>query len=138
MTPLREELRTLELFAQIMQERFSDRVALTWNVDASLLNASVPVLLLQPLLENAFKHGVERSIGSVSIDVVARVAGESVVLEVRNTGSTLPSEYRDGVGLRNCRERLKVIYGDSASLQLMNEADAVIARVTLPRQERAA
>lgn len=138
MTTLREELRTLELFAQIMQERFADRVVLTWNVDEDLLNATVPVLLLQPVLENAFKHGVERSIGPVTIEVGARAAGENVVLEIRNTGSSLPSAYRDGVGLRNCRERLKVIYGDSASLQLVGEGDAVIARVTLPRQERVA
>jgi sensor histidine kinase YesM len=138
MTTLREELRTLELFAQIMQERFAERVVLTWNVDAGLLDATVPVLLLQPLLENAFKHGVERSIGPVSIDIEARVAGGSVVLEIRNTGSTLPADYRDSVGLRNCRERLKVIYGDSAALQLTSEEDAVVARVTLPRQERAA
>jgi hypothetical protein len=138
MTTLREELRTLELFSQIMQERFADRVVLTWNVDAGLLNTTVPVLLLQPLLENAFKHGVERAIGPVSIDIEGRVAGDSLVLEIRNTGSTLPTSYRDGVGLRNCRERLKVIYGDSASLQLTGEGDAVVARVTLPRQERAA
>lgn len=138
MTTLREELRTLELFAQIMQERFADRVVLTWNVDAELLDATVPVLLLQPLLENAFKHGVERSIGPVSIDLRARAAGESVVLEIRNTGSSLPADYRDGVGLRNCRERLKVIYGDSASLQLVGEADGVVVRVTLPRRGPAA
>lgn len=138
MTTLREELRTLELFAQIMEERFADRVVLTWNVDAGLLSSAVPVLLLQPLLENAFKHGVERSIGPAGIEIGARLEGASVVLEIRNTGSTLPPEYRDGVGLRNCRERLKVIYGDSASLQLVSECDAVTARVALPRQERAA
>jgi LytS/YehU family sensor histidine kinase len=138
MTTLREELRTLELFAQIMQERFADRVVLTWNVDAGLLNATVPVLLLQPLLENAFKHGVERSIGPVSIEVSARTAGETILLDIRNTGSAVSRENRDGVGLRNCRERLKVIYGDSASLQLIGEGDAVVARVTLPRQERMA
>ncbi|MDY6946034.1 MAG: histidine kinase [Pseudomonadota bacterium] len=138
MTALREELRTLELFAQIMQERFADRVVLAWNVAPSLLDTTVPVLLLQPLLENAFKHGVERSIGSVSIDVSAGAVGDSIVLEVRNTGSALPPEYRDGVGLRNCRERLKVIYGDAASVQLIGAADAVIARVTLPRQAWAA
>lgn len=134
MTTLREELRTLELFAQIMQERFADRVVLDWRVDESLLGSTVPVLLLQPLLENAFKHGVERSIGPVQIEIIARLEGASIVLEIRNTGSTLPAGYREGVGLRNCRERLKVIYGDSAALQLMSEGDAVSARVMLPRQ----
>ncbi|HEY5757115.1 MAG TPA: histidine kinase [Steroidobacter sp.] len=134
MTTLREEVRTLELFAQIMQERFADRVTLQWNVGAELLDAQVPMLLLQPLLENAFKHGVERSVGPVNIEVGARRDSERLVLEIRNTGSTLSAGYREGVGLRNCRERLKVIYGDQATLQLANDGDSVVARVTLPEQ----
>jgi hypothetical protein len=134
MTALREEVRTLELFAQIMQERFADRVALTWNIDADLLDAQVPMLLLQPLLENAFKHGVERSVGPVSIGIAARREGDRLVLVIRNTGSALPAEHREAVGLRNCRGRLKVIYGDAATLQLLNDGAAVIAKVTLPER----
>ena len=61
MTSLREELKLLELYAQIMQERFAGRVTLTWSIADDALDAQVPALLLQPLLENAFKHGVERS-----------------------------------------------------------------------------
>ena len=61
MTSLREELKLLELYAQIMQERFAGRVTLTWSIADDALEAQVPPLLLQPLLENAFKHGVERS-----------------------------------------------------------------------------
>jgi LytS/YehU family sensor histidine kinase len=134
MTALREEVRTLELFAQIMQERFADRVTLSWKVDADVLDVQVPMLLLQPLLENAFKHGVERSIGPVSIEMVARRANDRLAVEIRNTGSTLSADYREGVGLRNCRERLKVIYGDRAALQLANDGDAVVAIVTLPER----
>ncbi|WP_129641779.1 sensor histidine kinase [Peristeroidobacter agariperforans] len=134
MTSLREEMRTLELFAQIMQERFADRVGLSWEVDPNLLEAQVPMLLLQPLLENAFKHGVERSVGPVSIRVAVRRQSDRIVLEIRNTGSALPTEQREGVGLRNCRERLKVIYGSEATLQLANDADSVVAVVTLPER----
>lgn len=53
---------------------------------------------------------------------------------VRNTGPTLARDYRDGVGLRNCRERLNVIYGAAASLQMLSDGDAVMAKVTLPLQ----
>ncbi|WP_129781043.1 sensor histidine kinase [Peristeroidobacter soli] len=150
MTTLREEVRALELFAQIMQERFADRVTLSWNIDAGMLDAQVPMLLVQPLLENAFKHGVERSVGPVSIEIAARREGESLVLEIRNTGSrhansldaAMPVDlrtgaatgYREGVGLRNCRERLKVIYGDRATLQLAGENGSVVAKVTLPER----
>lgn len=134
MTTLREEMRTLELFAQIMQERFADRVTLAWNIDADLLDTQVPMLLFQPLLENAFKHGVERSVGLVGIKLDARRDAGHLVLEIRNTGSTLSTGYLEGVGLRNCRERLKVIYGDQATLQLMNDGESVVARVTLPER----
>ncbi len=134
MTTLREEVRTLELFAQIMQERFADRVTLGWNIDAEVLDAQVPMLLLQPLLENAFKHGVERTIGPVSIEIDARRQSEGVVLAIRNAGSSLAADHREGVGLRNCRERLRVIYGDQATLRLVNDGDWVVAKVTLPER----
>ncbi|WP_116808754.1 sensor histidine kinase [Steroidobacter cummioxidans] len=134
MTTLREEMRTLELFAQIMQERFADRVALSWNIDPDMLDTQVPMLLLQPLLENAFKHGVERSVGPVSIGIAARREVDRIVLEIHNTGSALPAEHREGVGLRNCRERLKVIYGNEATLQLMSDGDSVVATVALPER----
>ena len=132
MTPLREELRSLELYAQIMQERFRDRVTLNWNVDPNILDTPVPTLLLQPLLENAFRHGVERSTVPVHIEVTARCEGNSLSVVVSNTGSSLAADYCEGVGLRNCRERLSIIYGDSAALQVRDEGASVAARVLIP------
>lgn len=132
LTTLREELRTLELFAQIMQERFADHVSLAWQIDPQVLDVKVPVMLFQPLLENAFKHGVERSVGHVSITLDAHREGEHLVVAIRNTGSTLSADYRDGVGLRNCRGRLNVIYGGAASLQMLSDDASVTVRVMLP------
>jgi LytS/YehU family sensor histidine kinase len=137
-TSLREEIRMLELYAQIMQERFVDRVSLTWNVDSAALGSAIPALLLQPLLENAFKHGVERSRDAVRIEVEVRRDGDRIHIAVRNTGSVLAADRREGVGLRNCRERLNVLYGDAAQLQLKQLPDAVEASVTLPWQEHRA
>ena len=132
MTPLREELRSLELYAQIMQERFRDRVTLNWYADPAILDTPVPALLLQPLLENAFRHGVERSTVAVHIDVTARAEGNSLSVVVSNTGSSLAADYREGVGLRNCRERLSIIYGAGAALRVQDEGGAVAARVLIP------
>ena len=98
----------------------------------------VGALLLQPLLENAFKHGVERSRDAVRIEVVARRDGERMHIAIRNTGSVLGPDREDGVGLRNCRERLSVLYGDAAQMQLTQVADAVEASVTLPWREHRA
>jgi hypothetical protein len=137
-TSLREEIRMLELYAQIMQERFADRVTLNWNIDSAVLGSAIPALLLQPLLENAFKHGVERSRDAVRIDIEARRDGDLMRIAIRNTGSILETNRHDGVGLRNCRERLSVLYGDAAKLELTQLPDAVEAVVTLPWQEHRA
>ncbi|MBB4125842.1 hypothetical protein GGR77_001113 [Xanthomonas translucens] len=138
MTALAAELRTLERYADIMRERFRDRVTLTWQVDPALLGASVPALLLQPLLENVFKHAVEPTLARIDIAVSAREAGGSLEIEVRNSGSLLPApETHGGLGLRNCRERLSIIYGDAASLTVHNEDDGVVARVSIPLAESA-
>ena len=133
-TSLRDEIHMLELYAQIMQERFADRVTLKWHVDSAALGGAIPALLLQPLLENAFKHGVERSRDAVRIEIEARREGERMHIAIRNTGS-MGSDLQEGVGLRNCRERLSVLYGDAAQMQLTQLPDAVEASVTLPWQE---
>ena len=134
-TSLRDEIHMLELYAQIMQERFADRVSLSWNVDSAALGGAIPALLLQPLLENAFKHGVERSRDAVRIEIAARREGELMHIAIRNSGSVLGPDRQDGVGLRNCRERLSVLYGDAAQVQLTQLPDAVEASVTLPWRE---
>lgn len=132
MTLLAEELRTLELYAGIMLERFRDRVTLDWQVDETLLDIPVPALLLQPLLENVFKHAVEPTVAHVRIMVGVRRESGSLEIVIRNSGSRLVPEHRDGVGFRNCRERLGIIYGDTASLLVRNEGDGVAARVLIP------
>jgi hypothetical protein len=132
MTPLGEELRTLALYADIMVERFRDRVTLDWQTDQALLETAVPALLLQPLLENVFKHGVEPTVVHVRISVSVRRQAGSVEIVIGNSGSMLASQQQDGVGLRNCRERLSIIYGNKASLRVHNEDDGVAARVLIP------
>jgi hypothetical protein len=128
---LREELNLLELYAHIMQERFAGRVTLTWNVADETLDAGIPTLLLQPLLENAYKHGVERSASAVDVEVAAQRSGDTLIVSVRNSGA-LCGAGEVGIGLRNCRERLAVMFGPSASLTLAAEGGGVVARLTLP------
>ncbi|RUL69469.1 sensor histidine kinase [Dyella choica] len=137
MTPLAEELRTLELYANIMLERFRDRVTLEWQVDQALLDTPVPSLLLQPLLENAFKHGVEPTVAQVRIKISVRREDDALEIVIKNSGSRLAPEQRDGLGLRNCRERLDIIYGNMASLRVSNADDGVAARVSIPKKDAA-
>jgi hypothetical protein len=135
---LREEMRLLELYAHIMLERFADRATVQWQVDEGALTAAVPALLLQPLLENAFKHGIEPARVRGCVEVVARREAEGLVLIVRNTGSLLTENVREGIGLRNTRERLHVIYGGAAALSLSAKAGIVEASISLPWRERTA
>jgi hypothetical protein len=136
MTSLRAELETLRLYASIMQERFAGRAELHWQVADEVLDAAIPAMLLQPLLENAYKHGVERSSQPVRVEVEARRVADSVRIEIRNSGS-LNTTARPGIGLQNCRERLALIHGDRATLELSADAPYVTARITLPFERHA-
>jgi hypothetical protein len=137
LTSVREEMALLRLYADILQERFAGRVSIDWHVADEVLDAAIPVMLLQPLLENAFRHGVERSLAPVAVEISARRSGDALEVVVRNDGE-LRETPGDGIGLRNCRERLAVLYGEAASLTLAADGSAVVARVSLPWQVYAA
>ena len=135
---LRDEVELLRLYAGIMGERFTGRVTIEWQIADDVADAQVPTLLLQPLLENAFRHGVERSSVPVSITARAWRDGERLHVSIHNSGSTLSSHPGLGIGIRNCRERLDVLYGGAARLDLELDATGVTARVTLPYQRSTA
>jgi LytS/YehU family sensor histidine kinase len=137
-SPLREEVELLRLYADIMRERFTGRVTLDWRIADDAGDAAIPALLLQPLLENAFRHGVERSSQPVAITIDARRDGERLRVRIHNTGSTLSAHPGLGIGLRNCRERLDVLYGNAARLDLVPDATGVAAEVTLPYERSVA
>jgi uncharacterized membrane protein len=134
--PLREEVRLLELYAEIMVERFAGRVEVDWQIAPDALPIPVPAMLLQPLLENAFKHGVERTTVPVSIQVIATRDAGRLRLAIRNTGATLNPGWREGIGIANCRERLRVLYGGAANMELTSDPPlGVVARISLPARE---
>lgn len=135
---VREELNLLRLYSTIMQERFAGRVTVEWRVEADTLDASIPAMLLQPLLENSFRHGVERSSRPVEISIDAQRAGDDLTISIRNSGSLSPDAPGAGIGVANSRERLALLFGDRASLAVANEGNAVVARVSLPWQRHAA
>jgi Histidine kinase len=133
LTSLREELELLGLYARIMQERFAGRATLDWRAPDDTLDAAIPALLLQPLLENAYKHGVELSTQPVAIAIDACRETDRLIVTVRNSG-TLIQPVTEGIGLRNCRERLALLHGPDATLTLEAEENSVVARLTLPWQ----
>ena len=137
LTTFANELEILRLYAHIMHQRFEHRVTLSWNIAANVDRALVPTMLLQPLLENAFKHGVERTTAPAHIEVEARRAADQVDICIRNSGaiSTVPGE---GVGLRNCQARLRAHYGGRATFAFSADENRAEVRILVPWQERAA
>ena len=130
--PLREELRLLRLYADIMQERFQGRVSTDWQIADEALAARVPAMLLQPLLENAFKYGVEQTTGCERICILAQRQQNRLQLKIQNTGSMLRPGWCEGVGLANCRERLRVLHGDAATVSIQSLGSAVEASISMP------
>lgn len=137
---LADELSFLERYLAIEQVRFSDRLRVELAVEDSLEDAAVPAFLLQPLVENALRHGISRRDDAGRIEISAREVDDVLVLEVRDDGPGVTADggNRDesnGVGLRNVRERLATLYGANASLRLQSptlEGHGTVAVVTLP------
>jgi two-component system LytT family sensor kinase len=116
---LARELEYLKLYLSIEQLRFSDRLSVEFDVDPELLDAAVPHMALQPIVENAIRHGVgQRSTPGVIL-IQARREGDSLHLKVQDDGPGFSASARDpgmGLGLANTRARLKQLYGDAAQL----------------------
>ena len=118
-TALSEEVALLQRYLAIMEIRFSDRVTVRCSVDPRVADALVPAFILQPIVENAFEHGVARLQRPGFIEIDAQPDNESLLLTVRDNGVGLAaSDFDSGVGLANTRRRLAELYGDSAALDL--------------------
>jgi hypothetical protein len=115
---LSDELQLQRLYLDIEAVRFPDRLRVAVDVAEELLDAQVPTLLLQPLVENAIKHGVARSPGLVTVAIVARREGDRLAIAIENE-APVPGSSEDalgtGIGLRNVEQRLETRFGSEAS-----------------------
>jgi signal transduction histidine kinase len=110
---LKDELDFLRKYLEIEKTRFGERLQVHIEVDLDTLDAAVPNLVLQPLVENALRHGIGPKIGGGRVDIIARREGQNLWLEVRDNGVGLTSDaFHKGVGLTNTRSRLEHLYGD--------------------------
>jgi two-component system LytT family sensor kinase len=131
--PLADELALLHAYADIMTQRFADRVEIRWEVDAAAEACNVPTLGLQPLLENCFRHVVERRKDRTHIVVRAGQSGGKLHVEVEDDGPLQALPQSRGVGLSNLERRLQSLHGAQASLALsLRAGGGLVARVELP------
>jgi len=141
---LHEELLFLEGYLEIQQIRFQDRLEVEEDIAPDVLDALVPSLILQPLVENAIKHGVSRIEEMGRIEIKAWREDETLCLSVRDNGPGLVETSGDGertsegVGLRNTRERLQSLYGTAQQLVLKSApSGGAHAQIRLPFHTRA-
>ncbi len=128
---LAEEMDMLQRYLVIENARFADRMSFTIALADDARRAAVPMLVLQPLAENAVRHGIARLAGGGTIDVEADRVGERLRIRTRNTG-TLDTALVEGIGLNNTRERLATLYGQAATFSLGEVGGDVVAELDLP------
>jgi signal transduction histidine kinase len=132
--PLENEIRTLELYLDIMRRRFEDKLTVEVRFPAEVGRALVPQLLLQPLVENSLRHGIDPKTNGVSLTVTAERDGDDLRLQVRDTGRGMPKDgIRRGTGIGNTAERLQQLYGERHRLDFENgENGGMLVTVAVP------
>lgn len=134
--PLKQELDFLERYLDIEKIRFQERLTVHVEAEPAVLEAYVPNMILQPLVENAIYHGIAPHAEAGRIEIRARLDGGKLLMQVRDDGPGLDlskKSRRGGVGLANIRERLENLYGDDNNFSLRNaEEGGLLASITIP------
>ena len=130
---LADEIALAKRYLAIEQIRFGDRLKLQWNLDPACDNAKLPPLLLQPLVENAVRHGVEPNDEGGDVQVITVRRGSEVEIRVVNSVGLPASSSGHGLALRNVRQRLRLMHDVAARFDLNAEAHRFTVRIILPR-----
>jgi two-component system, LytTR family, sensor histidine kinase AlgZ len=129
---LAEEVELAERYLAIEAVRFGSRLKVSWDIDLRAQPARVPPLVLQPLVENAVRHGVEPVPGGGRIHIEARVKRGQALVSVHNTVGDEPSNPGQGMALRNVRERLRLLHDVGGQCDTWRDEQGFHARITVP------
>lgn len=136
---LRQEIDFLEGYLEIEQMRFQDRLKVKLEIAPNTLNARVPDLILQPLVENAIKHGIAPRAAQGQIEIRAERQNGNLLLEVQDNGAGMQEDFStdgNGVGLANTVARLESLYGANYSFEIRNlETGGLVAALSIPFKE---
>ena len=130
---IKQELETVNDYLAIEKIRFDDRLTIKLEIDEAVLNAKVPPMMLQTLVENAVKHGISKSRDGGLVQLKASQNDTQLLVQIINTGRFEPSEHELGFGVENTRQRLAILFEDRASFSIENLNDKeVITKIILP------
>jgi two-component system, LytTR family, sensor kinase len=137
---LEQELAFVDLYLDIETIRFKDRLIVTKDIASDCLRLPVPYLILQPLIENAIKHGINRHRNARLIAIRAEIRNDKLEIRLYNDGASLPEDWTEkdkpGIGLKNGQQRLDKLYAGKASLRLQNDPDrpgtVAVLQIPLP------
>jgi LytS/YehU family sensor histidine kinase len=134
---LEDEIEFTRRYLEIELIRFQDRLAVDWDIDSQVLEAEVPNLILQPLVENAMRHAVDSNSADSRIEISAHLQNGQVLMEVRDDGKDLKrisaQNGAAGLGLKNTRARLSELYGEDYSFSLSRREDEwTVAQIVIP------
>jgi two-component system, LytTR family, sensor kinase len=133
--PLSEELEFTQKYLDIQKMRLAERLQFSVEVPAELMTARVPSLILQPMVENAVKHGIAQKVQGGTIRISAARHNGTLTMRVYNDGPSLPAGWEknaSGIGMANVRTRLASLYGNAFELSIRNQRIGVEARVSVP------
>ena len=131
--PLRDELEAVRNYLAIEKIRFEDKLTVEFDVENEAEDSSVPCFLLNPLVENAIKHGLQTSPKPLKIKISAGLDENKLFVEITNTGTLQnnSSQNGNGIGLKNVRERLEKLFGENGRFELKQENGSVTARIEI-------
>ena len=130
---LKEELRFLDLYLDIMRPRFDDRLQVNFAIAIEAEDAFVPKLVLQPLVENSIKHAADPESGNVRISVTAARNNGAVLLAVKDDGAGVMATPQNGIGLSNTRQRLEYLYGAEQEFTMQNaDSGGLLVQIKVP------
>ena len=137
---LQQELDFLKCYLEIEQIRFQDRLSVQMNIDPEIVDAKVPNLILQPIVENAIRHGIAPRVEPGIINIDAQRHNGMLEINIKDNGPGLNSNgngnFREGVGLSNTRARLSQLYGDLHRFNLKNaEGGGLVVNIQIPIQK---
>jgi two-component system LytT family sensor kinase/two-component system sensor histidine kinase LytS len=133
---LEKELKLIKAYVAIEEARFSNRLLVKFFIDENLLNMKFPILLLQPIVENAIKHGILKKIEGGVVLISIRDSEDKIYVEISDNGvgfEAIEESRSTGIGIRNVNTRLKLLYGEKCKLNIVSSSSGSSVNFCIPR-----